>query len=74
VIRRDITADATQGSTQTGYLVEDGQVIPPSSSGAYGNSVQRSGRYSGIREGAEAIADFGSKSLICLLTTTVALT
>jgi len=28
VIRRDI-ADATQGSTATRLLVEDGQVIPP---------------------------------------------
>jgi len=55
VIRRDIAADATQGSTATRLLVEDGQVIPPGAVARHGNSVQRSGRYSRIREGAEAI-------------------
>jgi DNA-directed RNA polymerase subunit beta' len=29
VIRRDIAADATQGSTATKLLVEDGQTIAP---------------------------------------------
>jgi len=43
VIRRDIAAD-TQGSTATRLLVEVSSTR--SSSGAYGNSVQRSGRYS----------------------------
>jgi len=56
VIRRDIAADTTQGSTHTRILVSDGQKIDP------GDVVARTeirckdaGEVQGIREGAEAI-------------------
>lgn len=56
VIRRDIAADTTQGSTHTRILVQDGQKIDP------GDVVARTeirckeaGEVQGIREGTEAI-------------------
>ena len=56
VIRRDISADTTQGSTNTELLVSDGQQIGP------GDVVARTqiqgkeaGEVQGIREGVEAI-------------------
>jgi DNA-directed RNA polymerase subunit beta' len=56
VIRRDISADTTQGSTNTELLVKDGQQIGP------GDVVARTqiqgkeaGEVQGIREGVEAI-------------------
>ena len=56
VIRRDIAADATQGSTSTKLLVEDGQEIPPGAVVAR-TAIQckDAGEVRGIREGAEAI-------------------
>jgi len=56
VLRRDIAADATQGSTQTRLLVEDGQEIAPGAVVA-GTEIQckEAGEVRGIREGAEAI-------------------
>ena len=56
VIRRDIAADATQGSTQTRLLVEDGQVIAPQAVVARTEiQCKDSGEVRGVREGAEAI-------------------
>ncbi len=56
VLRRDIAADATQGSTKTGLLVEDGQVIPPGAVVARTEiQCKDSGEVRGVREGAEAI-------------------
>ncbi len=56
VIRRDIAADATQGSTSTKLLVEDGQVIPPGAVVARTEiQCKETGEVRGIREGAEAI-------------------
>ncbi len=56
VIRRDIAADATQGSTQTRLLVEDGQVIAPGAVVARTEiQCKDSGEVRGVREGAEAI-------------------
>ncbi|MBE9198037.1 MULTISPECIES: DNA-directed RNA polymerase subunit beta'' [unclassified Nodularia (in: cyanobacteria)] len=56
VIRRDITADATQGSTQTTLQVEDGDSIAP---GAVVASTQILGKEGGIvrgvRTGTEAV-------------------
>ncbi|HEY9908474.1 MAG TPA: DNA-directed RNA polymerase subunit beta' [Thermosynechococcaceae cyanobacterium] len=56
VVRRDISADTTQGATSTEILVTDGQQIGP------GDVVARTkiqgkeaGEVQGIREGAEAI-------------------
>ncbi|WP_289500857.1 DNA-directed RNA polymerase subunit beta' [Gloeocapsopsis sp. IPPAS B-1203] len=56
VIRRDIAADATQGSTQTRLLVEDGQTIEAGAVVAR-TEIQgkEAGEIRGIREGAEAI-------------------
>ncbi|CEJ45996.1 DNA-directed RNA polymerase subunit beta'' [Umezakia ovalisporum] len=48
VIRRDIAADATQGSTQTSLEVEDGQSIPP---GAVVARTQILGKEGGIVRG-----------------------
>jgi DNA-directed RNA polymerase subunit beta' len=56
VIRRDIAADQTQGSTQTRLLVEDGQQIGPGSVVARTEIIcKQAGEVRGIREGAEAI-------------------
>jgi DNA-directed RNA polymerase subunit beta' len=56
VIRRDIAADATQGSTQTRLLVEDGQVIAPQAVVARTEiQCKEAGEVRGVREGAEAI-------------------
>lgn len=56
VIRRDIAADATQGSTSTRLLVEDGQTIPPGAVVARTEILGKdAGEVRGIREGAEAI-------------------
>jgi len=56
VIRRDISADATQGSTQTRLLVEDGQVIAPYAVVARTEiQCKDAGEVRGVREGAEAI-------------------
>jgi len=56
VIRRDISADATQGSTQTRLLVEDGQVIAPGAIVARTEiQCKDAGEVRGVREGAEAI-------------------
>ncbi len=56
VLRRDITADATQGSTNTRLLVEDGQEIPPGAVVARTEiQSKEAGEVRGIREGAEAI-------------------
>lgn len=56
VIRRDITADITQGATQTKILVNDGDQIGPG--GIIASTEIRgkeAGEVRGIREGAEAI-------------------
>jgi DNA-directed RNA polymerase subunit beta' len=50
IIRRDITADATQGSTQTSLEVEDGQTIPP---GAVVARTQILGKEGGIIRGVQ---------------------
>ncbi|MBV9386899.1 MAG: DNA-directed RNA polymerase subunit beta', partial [Chroococcidiopsidaceae cyanobacterium CP_BM_ER_R8_30] len=56
VIRKDITADATQGSTQTRLLVEDGQVIAPGAVVARTEiQCKEAGEVRGVREGTEAI-------------------
>lgn len=56
VIRRDIAADQTQGSTQTRLLVEDGQQIGPGSVVARTEIIcKQAGEVRGVREGAEAI-------------------
>lgn len=56
VIRRDITADATQGSTHTRLLVEDGQTIEAGAVVARTEiQCKEAGEVRGIREGAEAI-------------------
>ena len=56
VIRRDIAADATQGSTQTRLLVEDGQTIAPGAVVARTEiQCKETGIIRGIREAAEAI-------------------
>jgi DNA-directed RNA polymerase subunit beta' len=56
VIRRDIAADATQGSTQTRLLVEDGQTIEAGAVVARTEiQCKEAGEIRGIREGAEAI-------------------
>ena len=56
VIRRDIAADATQGSTQTRLLVEDGQSIAPGAVVARTEiQCKETGTIRGIREAAEAI-------------------
>jgi DNA-directed RNA polymerase subunit beta' len=56
VLRRDIAADATQGSTDTRLLVEDGQEIPPGAVIARTEiQCKDPGEIRGIREGSEAI-------------------
>ncbi|MCL1475687.1 DNA-directed RNA polymerase subunit beta' [Argonema antarcticum] len=56
VIRRDIAADATQGSTHTRLLVRDGENIPPGAVVARTEiQCKEAGEVRGIREGAEAI-------------------
>ncbi|MBD2210809.1 DNA-directed RNA polymerase subunit beta'' [Calothrix sp. FACHB-156] len=56
VIRRDITADATQGSTQTSLEVQDGQTIAP---GAVVASTQilckEGGTVRGVQKGSENV-------------------
>lgn len=56
VIRRDVTADQTQGSTVTRLLVEDGQQIEPGAVVARTEiRCKEAGEVRGIREGQEAI-------------------
>jgi len=56
VIRRDVVADQTQGSTVTRLLVEDGQQIEPGAVVARTEiRCKESGEVRGIREGQEAI-------------------
>lgn len=56
VIRRDVAADQTQGSTHTRLLVEDGQQIEPGSVVARTEIIcKQTGEVRGIREGTEAI-------------------
>lgn len=56
VIRRDVAADATQGSTNTRLLVTDGETIPPGAVVARTEiQCKEAGEVRGIRQGAEAI-------------------
>lgn len=56
VIRRDIAADPTQGSTLTRIMVKDGDQIAPGAVVARTEiQCKESGEVQGIREGAEAI-------------------
>ncbi|MBD1868280.1 DNA-directed RNA polymerase subunit beta' [Oculatella sp. FACHB-28] len=56
VIRRDVSADQTQGSTQTRILVKDGDQIAPGAVVARTEiQCKEAGEIRGIREGAEAI-------------------
>lgn len=56
VIRRDVAADQTQGSTQTRLLVEDGEQIAPGAVVARTEiQCKEAGEVRGIREGGEAI-------------------
>jgi DNA-directed RNA polymerase subunit beta' len=56
VIRRDVSADATQGKTQTRLLVQSGQEIPPGAVVARTEiQCKEAGEIRGIRQGAEAI-------------------
>ncbi len=56
VIRRDVVADQTQGSTVTRLLVEDGQQIEPGAVVARTEiRCKEAGEVRGIREGQEAI-------------------
>jgi DNA-directed RNA polymerase subunit beta' len=56
VIRRDIAADPTQGSTLTRIMVKDGDQIAPGAVVARTEiQCKESGEVRGIREGAEAI-------------------
>ncbi|HEY9850552.1 MAG TPA: DNA-directed RNA polymerase subunit beta' [Leptolyngbyaceae cyanobacterium] len=56
VIRRDMAADATQGSTHTRLLVSDGETIQPGAVVARTEiQCKEAGEVRGIREGAEAI-------------------
>ncbi len=56
VIRRDVVADQTQGSTQTRILVEEGQQVEPGSVVACTEiQCKEAGEVRGIREGEEAI-------------------
>lgn len=56
VVRRDVVADQTQGSTITRLLVEDGQQIEPGAVVARTEiHCKEAGEIRGIREGAEAI-------------------
>jgi DNA-directed RNA polymerase subunit beta' len=56
VVRRDVVADQTQGSTQTQLLVEEGQQIEPGAVVAR-TAIQckETGEVRGIRKGVEAI-------------------
>ncbi|NDJ16387.1 DNA-directed RNA polymerase subunit beta' [Myxacorys almedinensis A] len=56
VIRRDIAADTTQGSTKTHLLVEDGDQIAPGAVVARTEiQCKEAGEVQGIREGMESI-------------------
>jgi DNA-directed RNA polymerase subunit beta' len=56
VIRRDISADTTQGSTSTRILVKDGDQIAPGAIVARTEiRCKEAGEVQGIREGSEAI-------------------
>lgn len=56
VIRRDIAADQTQGSTHTRILVKDGdQIVPGSVVARTEIQCKEAGEVQGIRQGAEAI-------------------
>ncbi len=56
VLRRDVSADAVQGSTQTRLLVTDGEEIEPGAVVARTESLcKEAGIIRGIREGAEAV-------------------
>jgi DNA-directed RNA polymerase subunit beta' len=56
IIRRDVIADQTQGSTRTRILVEDGQQIDPGAVVARTEILcKEAGEVRGIREGMEAI-------------------
>ncbi|MDB9524679.1 DNA-directed RNA polymerase subunit beta' [Oscillatoria sp. CS-180] len=56
IIRRDVIADQTQGSTLTRILVEDGQQIEPGAVVARTEiQCKEAGEVRGIREGMEAI-------------------
>ncbi|WP_008319320.1 DNA-directed RNA polymerase subunit beta' [Leptolyngbya sp. PCC 6406] len=56
VVRRDVVADQTQGSTSTRLLVEDGQQIEPGAIVARTEiQCKETGEVRGIREGDEAI-------------------
>ncbi|HEY9889913.1 MAG TPA: DNA-directed RNA polymerase subunit beta'', partial [Candidatus Obscuribacterales bacterium] len=56
IIRRDVVADQTQGSTLTRILVEDGQQIEPGAVVARTEILcKEAGEVRGIREGIEAI-------------------
>ena len=56
VIRRDVVADQTQGSTQTRLLVKDGDQIEPGAVVARTEiQCKEAGEIRGIREGTEAI-------------------
>jgi DNA-directed RNA polymerase subunit beta' len=56
VVRRDIVADTTQGSTQTRILVQDGEKIAPGAVVACTAILcKEAGEVQGIREGTEAI-------------------
>jgi len=56
VIRRDIAADSTQGSTNTRLLVQDGESIAPGAVVARTEiQCKEAGEVRGIREGAAAI-------------------
>ena len=56
VIRRDIAADQTQGSTHTRLLVEDGQQIEPGAVVARTEiKAKQGGEVQGVRKGVEAI-------------------
>jgi len=56
VIRRDITADATQGSTQTSLEVEDGQTIAPGAVVARTQILSKEGGIvRGVQKGSETV-------------------
>ncbi len=56
VVRRDITADATQGSTHTTLEVEDGQTIAPGSVVARTQILSKEGGIvRGVQRGTEAV-------------------
>ena len=56
VVRRDITADATQGSTETTLAVEDGMTIAPASVVARTQILcKEGGTVRGLQKGSEAV-------------------